>query len=384
MYRGQCGNYENVDGQSLIDKALSWTRIWRGSAAPQAIISARIPPFTRIDGERYIVKRQQIRLITTLALLLALYPSAPGFAASDDDSGSGRAGAGKSGAAKGGYPPEAVKHYNRGVELHQAGFLQQAIEEYRAAIAAAPTMEEAWSNLGGIYAAQRSYSKAQEAFDKALELKPDRPTTLNGLATVLYARGKFEEAKEKWNECLKYDPKFVSGYYNIGNALEGEKKPFAAVGSYAKAVEVKPDMADAFYRIGVIYLKQKHPAQAKVMLDKALLLQPDGDFAKDAKRQLEVIAKDIANDTISEQEVKMNVVTPSASADTGETAAPPSRTAQKVDSSSSSSSDATGGDADHKGGFGAIFNKKKKQKKMDMFVQPATSDSQDLKEKPAE
>ena len=88
--------------------------------------------------------------------------------------------------AKGEHPDEAVKHYNRGVDLHQSGFLNQAISEYKAAIEADDQFEEAWSNLGGVYASQKSFNKAIEAFEKALEIKPDRPTTLNGLGTVLY------------------------------------------------------------------------------------------------------------------------------------------------------------------------------------------------------
>jgi tetratricopeptide (TPR) repeat protein len=90
---------------------------------------------------------------------------------------------------KKGYADEAVKHYNRGVEFHQNGSLNQAVQEYKAAIEADGRLAEAYSNLGAVYLAQKSYAKAAEAFNKALALKPDRPTTLNGLGNALYARG---------------------------------------------------------------------------------------------------------------------------------------------------------------------------------------------------
>jgi tetratricopeptide (TPR) repeat protein len=201
------------------------------------------------------------------------------------------------------YSPEAVKHYNRGVELHQSGFLNQAITEYKAAIEADPRMEEAYSNLGVIYAAQRNYPRAKESFTTALNLKPNRPTTLNGLGTVLYAQGHIKEAKQKWEQALAVDPNFASAYYNVGNAYESEKDMAGAVNSYARAIAAIPSMADAYYRIGSIYYKQRHYPQASVLLRKAIELSPDSDFVREAKRMEGNLETDFAK---SESESRRN------------------------------------------------------------------------------
>ena len=192
------------------------------------------------------------------------------------------------------YSEEAMKHYNRGVELHQSGFLNQAITEYKAAIEADNRMEEAYSNLGVIYAAQRNYPRAKDAFSTALSLKPKRPTALNGLGTVLYAQGHVKEAKEMWLKVLAIDPKFASAYYNIGNACESEKDFGEALSIYAQAIAVAPTMADAYYRMGTIYSRQHHLAQASAMLRRAVELAPDGDFASEAKRMQRNLEEDFA------------------------------------------------------------------------------------------
>ncbi len=207
------------------------------------------------------------------------------------------------------YAEAAVKHYNRGVELHQSGFLNQAIAEYRGAIEADSRMEEAYSNLGLIYAAQRNYSKAVDAFNKALVLKPGRPTTLNGLGTVLYARGKVQEAMEKWKQAIATDPNFASAYYNMGNALENEKDYPAALNAYVNALRINPGMADAFYRSGTLLNRDKHTAQANVLLSKAIELAPDADFVRDAKKQLSALEGQFSGGS-DEPEVKMNVLPP--------------------------------------------------------------------------
>lgn len=208
------------------------------------------------------------------------------------------------------YKEEAIQHYNRGHDLHQQGFFNQAISEYRAALGADDRMEEAYTNLGLIYAAQRNYAKAQESFKKSLQLNPNRPNALNGLGTVLYARNRFDEAMAKWREAVQMDPKFASAYYNMGNALENEKDFKGAIDAYATALKVAPTMADAYYRIGSIYAKQKHVAQADVLLSKAIQLQPTAEFVHDAKKTMTTLETEFGHDSGDEPEVQMNIMAP--------------------------------------------------------------------------
>ncbi len=200
------------------------------------------------------------------------------------------------------YSDEAIKHYNRGVELHQSGFLNQAIAEYKLAIEADERMEQAYSNLGVIYAAQHNYPKAKDAFLKAISLRPNRPTTLNGLGTVLYAQGHVDEAKEQWKLAISVDPNFSSAYYNIGNALESERKLNEATDAYVKAIAVMPTMADAYFRIGIIYNREHHYAQSEALLRKAVDLSSSAEFVRDAKR----LIANLDNEFIKENEARTN------------------------------------------------------------------------------
>jgi tetratricopeptide (TPR) repeat protein len=118
------------------------------------------------------------------------------------------------------YAKDAVNHYNAGVEAHQHGFVSRAVTEYKAAIEADNRMEEAYSNLGVIYAAQHSYDKALECFQRALQLVPNRSTTLNGLGSILYGMGRVDEAIEKWRRVIEIDPNFKAAYYNLAKALK--------------------------------------------------------------------------------------------------------------------------------------------------------------------
>jgi tetratricopeptide (TPR) repeat protein len=144
--------------------------------------------------------------------------------------------------------PSAVEHYNRAVELHQKGFLNQAISEYRAAVDADDRLQQAWSNMGGVYMAQRKDDEALAAFQKAMALNPKSPVTLSCYGQSLYNVGRFKEAVETWKQTLDLDPKFKSCAYSLATALR----------------------------------KLGHPAEAEDVINKYGLAEKDGELVRPA------------------------------------------------------------------------------------------------------
>lgn len=287
------------------------------------------------------------------------------------------------------YAEDAIKHYNKGVELHHSGFFNQSIDEYKKAIDADPRIAEAYSNLGAVYLTQRSYSKAEDAFNKALSLKPNRPTTLNGLGNALYARGKTEQAKEKWKEAIAVDAGFSSAYYNLGNAYESEKNHREALAEYMKAIEANGKMADAYFRVAMILHRLKRPAQAEVFFNQAVQLAPEADFAKEARKLLTEIHTEFSKEKESASgELEMNLVPPRApgseaatthSADTDrEKTLTKAESRKKNESASKPDRKAS---ADEPRRRGLFRRRQKEEKKVEMFLQPPEQ-AQDLKPTP--
>ncbi len=100
------------------------------------------------------------------------------------------------------YDRVAIDHYNNAIQLHQAGKLNEAAEEYKAAVKADDRMVEAWNNLVVIYRAQNKSAEADEAFQKvanaASEIEKD--------GERLNSEGKTKEAIERWQKALFLDP----------------------------------------------------------------------------------------------------------------------------------------------------------------------------------
>lgn len=118
------------------------------------------------------------------------------------------------------YDIEAFKHYNRAVELHQAGFIKEAETEYKAAVKSDSRVEEAWCNLGCIYNAQGEYTKALEALDKALAISQNHPNTLNAYGCALVGLDRIDEAIEKFKAALRCSPSSKTAQENLVRALK--------------------------------------------------------------------------------------------------------------------------------------------------------------------
>ena len=82
-------------------------------------------------------------------------------------------------------PDFANAHNNLGFALFRKHRLDEAIEEYQAALESDPGLVIARSNLGNTLLRVGRPKEAVEQFEKVLEIAPEQPTTLNSLAWVM-------------------------------------------------------------------------------------------------------------------------------------------------------------------------------------------------------
>jgi len=116
--------------------------------------------------------------------------------------------------------PEAREHFNAAVNYRAKGAVDQAVNEYRAAIAADSKFDTAWSGLGTTYLSQKKYDLAIQAYQSALAIKPNSPSALNALGVALSKSGRTQEAMVKFRQAIAGDPNLRSAYYNLANAMK--------------------------------------------------------------------------------------------------------------------------------------------------------------------
>lgn len=182
---------------------------------------------------------------------------------------------------------ELRKAFEDGVAASRAGNHDEAIAKFAAALAVSPACFDCLYNIGVAQLAKKDDKAAEEAWQKALALKPDYTEALNALSTlynnqkrfdeasamsakaaatgggggadatfnqgiILWNQGKIAEAKVKFEETIKTDATHADAHYQLGMALLNEGKLTEAVGAFEAYVKLDPDGQYAAQAKGMI------------------------------------------------------------------------------------------------------------------------------------
>ncbi|MBZ5582286.1 MAG: tetratricopeptide repeat protein [Acidobacteriia bacterium] len=194
--------------------------------------------------------------------------------------------------------------FNAGVTALEAKQFDQAIASFQKASELDPKQIAVWNGLADAYIQNAkgktgadfdaNVQKSIEAYNKALELKPDDAGIHNNYGRALAEAKKFNEATAEMAKAAQLDPPGAGKYYyNLGAILVNTNQSDQAAEAFKKAIEADPKYAEAYYQLGVYYVgkAQVDTATGKVTpapgtveyLQKYLELAPTGQFADSAK-----------------------------------------------------------------------------------------------------
>jgi tetratricopeptide (TPR) repeat protein len=193
-----------------------------------------------------------------------------------------------------------------GVSLQSAGQLDEAIAQYQQAIAKAPENADYPYYLGTAYHQKNNLAQAQAAYKKAIALRPDYKEAKDALVSIeqagaaadlekaidAYNKQNYAAALATVNQSLAKNGQDAMSHYYKGLILDAQKKPSAAIQSYREAIRLKPDFTDAFYALGVDLDNVKDGNGAKNAFEKFLDLSGsnDDDFVKYARDRLKTLS----------------------------------------------------------------------------------------------
>jgi Flp pilus assembly protein TadD len=208
---------------------------------------------------------------------------------------------------------EAVTRYNIGVALGRAGRTEDAIAEYRAAVALDPALPMAHGNLGLAFEDSGQLEAAAAQFRAALRRAPHYAGAHNNLGVVLAKLGKTDEAAREFREALRQDATDPEAHNNLGQMLELQGRLDAAAAEYQRAVGLAPDYLTPWRNLMRLRVRQNQvgpaldaarqsvriaPQNPDLLNDFGLLLAQSGRL-EDAAAQFErALALDPSNATI--------------------------------------------------------------------------------------
>ncbi len=178
--------------------------------------------------------------------------------------------------------------------LIEADEYTTAQAQLEALVAEDPQNAEAQFLLGLSYFNLGKPEKAREAFNRALELDPERAGAVHhNLGALAYEMGELQKAEEEFKAALTAEPDDPDTHYQLGatylrRALPAQAGPpdaeqlGKAQDQFEKALELAPEKPEALVGLGNTYLLQSQFDAAIEVLEQAVALEtemPEALFA---------------------------------------------------------------------------------------------------------
>ena len=185
------------------------------------------------------------------------------------------------------------KAFEEGVTASRAGQHDVAIEKFNAALAISPACFDCQFNIGVALMAKKDEKAAEEAWKKALEMKPDYAEALNALSTLYNNQKRFDEAAAMSAKAAASGGGGgnADAVFNQGIILWNQGKIAEAKAKFEEAIKTNPNLADAHYQLGMALLNEGKLPEAVGSFETYVKLAPDGQYATQAKGMIAQLKK---------------------------------------------------------------------------------------------
>ena len=173
--------------------------------------------------------------------------------------------------------PSANSHLRRGIDLAEAGRMQEAAEEHEIALGADSTLVQAHINLIRIYGMLGQPDKAEVHYQSALALNPNLVDVHYNYGVLLLGQQRPVEAMEAFRRAVEVDPQHAIAQNNLAYLLMTSGKMEEAAEHYRAAISAKPDYRAARFNLGRILVQQGRLQEAIGQFLQTL--EPDDDEA---------------------------------------------------------------------------------------------------------
>ncbi|MGC8639779.1 MAG: tetratricopeptide repeat protein, partial [Isosphaeraceae bacterium] len=157
--------------------------------------------------------------------------------------------------------------------LH-TGKPDQALAEFRRAVALKPDLPEAHNDLGACLRVLGKFDEAIQECQRALVLRPDYASAVANLASVYLEQGNLEQAITEFHRALAPRPDSAEIHNKLGGVFAEQGKWDEAISAFQRALALKPDDAEIHGNLGVAFARQEKLDQAIEEFRRALALNP--------------------------------------------------------------------------------------------------------------
>ena len=187
---------------------------------------------------------------------------------------------------------ELNRIFEEGVAASRAANHDAAIAKFNEALAVAPMCIDCQFNIGVAYLAKKDEKAAEDAWKKAVEMKPDYAEALNALSTLYNNQKRFDEAAATSAKAASSGGSGgADARFNQGIILWNQGKIAEAKVKFEEALQANPNHTDAHYQLGMALLNEGKLPEAVAEFEAYVKLAPDGQYAAQAKGMIGQLKK---------------------------------------------------------------------------------------------
>ena len=161
------------------------------------------------------------------------------------------------------------------VSLTNSGKLDEAEAAFNGLLEMHSDVPEIHQNLGFIHAKRKDWAAAEQAYLKALELRPGDSGITSALAKIYQDSGQEEKAMELVSRAAGENPEDAGAQFTRAVYLMNSGQAPEAIAAFEATLALDPGMAEAHYYLGTLLVGQGKVPEAVEHLETYVSLNPD-------------------------------------------------------------------------------------------------------------
>ncbi len=153
----------------------------------------------------------------------------------------------------------ALAHLNLGAALEENGKSDEALAQYRAALALDPQRYEAENDIGKLLYEMNKPEAALDHCFRAVQLNPRRATLHNSLGLVLAKLARFDEAMIQFAEAAQLDADYAAPRFQMGKTLLNQGRDAQAIPCFHEALRLDPNNYQMLIAVARVLAADENP-----------------------------------------------------------------------------------------------------------------------------
>jgi serine/threonine-protein kinase len=166
--------------------------------------------------------------------------------------------------------------YNAGFQWKNRGkdWEEKAAIQCNRALAITPQLAEGHTCLGNVLFSSGRYEEAVNQFQRSLDLDHNSDETLRSLAAAYQKLGNASAAEEAYRKAISLRPNYWGVYNAFGTFYYNQARYADAVAMFKKAIQLAPLSYNGYSNLGAMYLLLGQYGEAVEALKQSIALRP--------------------------------------------------------------------------------------------------------------